>query len=64
MLYWYREGDKVRQGLNIYRPSNTHSAGGVLRLGSWVWRIRYSKFSGMWFSQFTKLDTRALANKT
>jgi len=34
---------RYRQGLNLYPLGSTHSIGGILRLGSWQVRLRWSK---------------------
>lgn len=38
-----REGEAVRQGLNVYPLSDRYSAGFILRLGRLNWRMRWSK---------------------
>lgn len=62
MFYWKREGEKIGQGLSVYHPKDTHSAGFCLRFGNHILLVRYSKFSKTWFKQYHKVDPEAYAN--
>lgn len=43
MIYWHDEGAEVRQGLNLWRPSDKNIVGGKLRLGRHMVYVRWSK---------------------
>lgn len=45
MLHWKIEGQEIRQGLSIYRPSDKNSAGGCLRIKNHLWIARFSKWT-------------------
>ena len=60
MIHWKREGQIIEQGLSFYHPKDTHSAGFVLRIGNRMWRIRYSKFTKLWYTDYVKVDPEAL----
>jgi hypothetical protein len=60
MIHWKREGEHVRQGISIYHPKDTSSAGGCLRIGNRLWHIRYSKVAKKWFTGYAHIDPTAL----
>ena len=60
MIHWKKEGEHIRQGISIYHPKDKHSAGGVLRVGNRMWRIRYSKVSKQWHTGYDKVNPNAL----
>lgn len=41
-FHWRDEGDEIVPGLNIYRPSDAYSKGGILRLGAYRLSVRWS----------------------
>jgi len=48
-LFWWKiEGCEILNGLNVYRPSDPSSAGFALKLGAFVFRVRYSKRTKKW----------------
>jgi hypothetical protein len=48
-LFWWKiEGCDLLNGLNVYKPSDPHSAGFALKLGTFVFRVRYSKRTKAW----------------
>ena len=48
-LFWWKiEGCEPLNGLNVYPPSDTHSAGFILKFGNFAWRVRYSKRTKEW----------------
>ena len=49
MFYFRKEGEKLRNGFNLYRLSDTHSAGFVFRIGTKSFMFRYGKKSKIWF---------------
>jgi len=60
MINWKKEGEVVRQGFSFYHPKDEYSAGGCLRIGNRLWRVRYSKFAKKWFVGYDKIDSNAL----
>jgi hypothetical protein len=49
-LFWWKvEGGKPLNGLNVYRPSDPHSAGFTIKFGRFKFRVRYSKRTKKWF---------------
>jgi hypothetical protein len=48
MIWWKIEGCELLNGLNVYRPSDPSSAGFALKLGEFVFRVRYSKRKKQW----------------
>ena len=60
MIHWRSEGGLVHQGLNIYPFSDPQNAGGCLRIGNRMWRVRYSKFFKKWHFNYHKVDPNAL----
>ena len=43
LLWWKIEGYEPLNGLNVYKPSDINSAGFVLKIGNFRFRVRYSK---------------------
>lgn len=60
MMHWKKEGEVIRQGISIYHPKDKSSAGGCIRIGNRMWKLRYSKVSKKWFSGYYKVDPKAL----
>lgn len=48
MIRWRAEGEIIRNGLNVWRPSDKGSAGFVLRLGNYQLYVRWSKIMKQW----------------
>jgi hypothetical protein len=49
-LFWWKvEGGEPLNGLNVYRPSDPHSAGFAIKFGRFKFRVRYSKRTKKWF---------------
>lgn len=48
MFYWRKEGQKIKQGFNVYRLDDKRSAGFVLKIWRFMLRIRYSKYNKQW----------------
>ena len=49
-LFWWKvEGLEPLNGLNVYRLSDPHSAGFVLKFGRFKFKVRYSKRAKKWF---------------
>lgn len=46
MFYLIREGNALRQGLNVYHPFHENSIGFVLIIWRRGFRVRYSKITG------------------
>lgn len=49
LFHYLDEGDWVQPGISIYRPGNTHSIGGTLRIGRVIFRSRWSKHRQKFF---------------
>ena len=48
-LFWWKiEGCDLLNGLNVYRPSDPNSAGFAIKLGKFIFRVRYSKRTHLW----------------
>ena len=60
MFHWREEAEEVKQGFNLYHPTNKHSIGGVLRVGNHTFRIRWSKNANRFFGGYYKMDPKAL----
>jgi hypothetical protein len=60
MLHWKKEGGPIHQGISIYHPTDKSSAGGCLRIGNRLWRVRYSKVAKKWFTRYDKINPDAL----
>jgi hypothetical protein len=56
MIYIRDKTGRIHQGLNLYPFNSTHSLGGVLRLGSWQVRLRWSKNAHRFFGSITRVD--------
>lgn len=54
MIHWKIQGGVLHQGFNFYHPSDEASAGFVLKIGTRIWRVRYSKLSKKWFFNYVK----------
>ena len=52
IFWWKIEGLGVLNGLNVYKPSDPHSAGFVLRVHKLGFRVRYSKRTKLWHMGF------------
>ena len=59
MLHWKVEGERIRQGLNVYHPKDQSSAGFVLRIGNHILRLRWSKNAKKFFSGYDKINPTA-----
>jgi hypothetical protein len=62
MIHWKKEGEEIRQGISIYHPKDKHSIGGCIRIGNRMWKIRYSKFTKIWYAGYHKADPDAYEN--
>lgn len=60
MIYLKTEKKELRQGLTFYPLTDKSSAGFILKVWRFVWRVRYSKFSKKWFITFHKIDPTAM----
>ena len=60
MIYWKKEGTVLNNGLHVYHPNDNSSLGVLLRIGTRVWRARYSKLARKWFFTYNKSDPNAL----
>lgn len=60
MIHWKSEGTDLHQGFNFYKPSDNNSAGVILLIKNWVWRVRYSKYAKKWFLTLNKIDPQAM----
>jgi hypothetical protein len=60
MIHWKREGAVIQQGISIYHPKDQGSAGGCLRIGNRIWRLRYSKIVKKWFTGYDKINPNAM----
>jgi hypothetical protein len=49
MIHIREEGTPTRQGLNLYPWSDSHSRGGLLRVGNWIVRLRWSRTARRFF---------------
>ena len=48
-LFWWKvEGFDILNGINVYRPSDPHSAGFAIMAFGLVFRLRYSKRTKQW----------------
>lgn len=43
LIWWKIEGYDPLNGINIYHPSDENSAGFVVKVGKWQFRLRWSK---------------------
>jgi len=55
MIYIRKEGQKVKQGFNIYPISDESSFGGILRIYKIQLYTRYSKTLKKWFISLDKI---------
>lgn len=54
-LFWWKiEGIGCLNGLNVYLPSDPHSAGFVIKVGILAFRVRWSKRVKQWFIGFKR----------
>jgi hypothetical protein len=52
-LFWWKiEGYECLNGINVYPPSDKHSAGFIIKMGKFKFRLRYSKRIKQWFWGF------------
>ena len=56
MIHIRPEGTATRQGLNLYPWSDRNSRGGLLRLGNWIVRLRWSRQAHRFFGGFEQID--------
>jgi hypothetical protein len=56
MIHIRPEGTVTRQGLNLYPWSDRHSRGGVLRVGNWIVRLRWSRTAHRFFGGVEQID--------
>lgn len=56
MIHIRPEGTPTRQGLNLYPWSDRNSRGGLLRLGNWIVRLRWSLTAHRFFGGFERVD--------
>jgi len=57
MIYWKREGEKVRNGLSVYHPKDESSVGVCIRFGRHLLGVRYSKNTKKWTFRYDKITT-------
>jgi hypothetical protein len=49
-LFWWKiEGAHTLNGLNVYHPKDPNSAGFILRISKYQFRVRWSKRTRKWF---------------
>jgi hypothetical protein len=60
MIWTRKEGDTIRQGFNFYNLSDPDSIGGCLRVGSLVFRLRWSKRTKKLFANCHKINHSAM----
>jgi len=59
-LFWWKvEGMECLNGLNVYHPDDPNSAGFVIKIGAFGFRIRYSKRAKQWFGGLQKYSPKA-----
>jgi len=52
-LFWWKiEGYDCLNGINVYPLSDKHSAGFIIKMGKFKFRVRYSKRTKQWFWGF------------
>jgi hypothetical protein len=56
MIHIRPEGTPTRQGLNLYPWSDTHSRGGLLRMGHLIVRLRWSRTAHRFFGGVEWID--------
>ena len=56
MIHIRPEGTTTRQGLNLYPWSDRNSGGGVLRVGNWIVRLRWSRTAHRFFGGIERID--------
>ena len=56
MIHIRPEGTPTRQGLNLYPWSDTHSRGGLLRMGHLIVRLRWSLTAHRFFGGVEWID--------
>jgi len=54
MIRFRKEGEEVKNGINLYPFNDRHSIGGYIKFGHYVGFLRYSKKLKKWFSEFYK----------
>jgi hypothetical protein len=48
MISYKHEGQRAKQGLNLYSSTDPYSAGFVICIWRWVLSVRYSKIVKRW----------------
>ena len=56
MIHIRLEGTATRQGLNLYPWSDRNSRGGLLRVGNWIVRLRWSRTARRFFGGVERID--------
>ena len=56
MIHIREEGTPTRQGLNLYPWSDTHSRGGLLRVGHLIVRLRWSRTARRFFGGVERIN--------
>ena len=56
MIHIRPEGTVTRQGLNLYPWSDRNSRGGLLRVGNWIVRLRWSLTAHRFFGGVERID--------
>lgn len=56
MIHIREEGTRTRQGLNLYPWSDRHNRGGLLRVGNWIVRLRWSLTAHRFFGGIERID--------
>ena len=56
MIHIRPEGTATRQGLNLYPWRDRNSRGGVLRVGNWIVRLRWSRQARRFFGGVERID--------
>lgn len=56
MIYIRPEGTATRQGLNLYPWRDQHNRGGLLRVGNWIVRLRWSRTARRFFGGVEWID--------
>jgi len=60
MIHIKKEGLAPKQGLSFYHPLDKSSIGCFLRIGSHVWRLRWSKSAKKLFKGHNKIEPDAI----
>ena len=54
MIYFRKEGERIRNGINFWWPNDPGSIGFILMLWNYKLNIRWSKKCKHWFISFAK----------